>query len=880
MSILWLGLASASTDQLPSIEGVSVVVPVGDVDGDGSPDVVVASPEQDTAWLLLGEFTLEDATVFVGQPGDRFGDQVLATGDVDGDGLDDFAIAAPDADTPAPLAGAVHIVTAETESVLLGAEPWDRVGSRLYAAGDVGGDGRADLFVAAPHPTGNGAVGAGWVALVEETEGTIEVGRESGAWFSTTSAGWVHDENGSFFGRSLALTDAGLWIGAPGLGEHGDGGVSDAPGAALLFAFDDPSGVATDQDAVVVVEATAAVGLPWKLLALDGGVLAAAAEASEVFALAPQGATPLWQGTEGALTGWGLVQVDDGVVLSEPGWSDNTGRIVWMDTSSSGSVESAAVATLQGCDVATGQWLSARGDQLGIGSADAVWLYGPDDADALGEACEGGHDLVDSDGDGFFADEDCDDGAGWIHPGADELCGDAEDEDCDGVVDEGCVPLDNGCGSRAWLLLPLMLLWRRGRPALLLLAPGTVLAADHPVDGDPLGTWLGQAEERLSGPVVVRDQTLLLANPSGISDLFAAGEVHELDSPLGTTELLTPLWSGEVEHMRLGSDLAFANEAVLVGADQQGLDGAEPGQMRVYRDGEVVLTLVGKPRDSLGTQVEAGDLDGDGFDEWVVAAPFYGEGGVVALLDPLPVSGTVDLDSLDLIEGEPGAHIGWRMKVVDDLDGDGLDDLVVAADPVSGGKLIVFSAGERVGSWALPDDGAWLGWSLDGRDGRVVVGSPWIERLWVLEGAPDGVVAMPAPVETGPGVGVGVALGPMLLVSDWEGVSIRDPETRAVTGRLVGPPSLGEGLFWLPDQNGDGVEDAVVFAPDASVTAERQGAAWLLSGEALVQGTLPVLEVDDDTGFVVPEPDGCAHARPRAIGLLSLLGLLLLQRRS
>ena len=67
--------------------------------------------------------------------------------------------------------------------------------------------------------------------------------------------------------------------------------------------------------------------------------------------------------------------------------------------------------------------------------------------------------------------------------------------------------------------------------------------------------------------------------------------------------------------MRLGSDLAFANEAVLVGADQQGLDGAEPGQMRVYRDGEVVLTLVGKPRDSLGTQVEAGDLDGDGFDK-------------------------------------------------------------------------------------------------------------------------------------------------------------------------------------------------------------------------------------------------------------------------
>ena len=44
--------------------------------------------------------------------------------------------------------------------------------------------------------------------------------------------------------------------------------------------------------------------------------------------------------------------------------------------------------------------------------------------------------MVDADGDGFASDVDCNDANAEVHPGAPEHC-DAQDEDCDGVVDAG-----------------------------------------------------------------------------------------------------------------------------------------------------------------------------------------------------------------------------------------------------------------------------------------------------------------------------------------------------------------------------------------------------------------------------------------------------------
>jgi hypothetical protein len=52
-------------------------------------------------------------------------------------------------------------------------------------------------------------------------------------------------------------------------------------------------------------------------------------------------------------------------------------------------------------------------------------------------------DPPDADGDGYRADEDCDDGDGSRHPGATETCGDGVDQDCDGA-DLACPGQDAG----------------------------------------------------------------------------------------------------------------------------------------------------------------------------------------------------------------------------------------------------------------------------------------------------------------------------------------------------------------------------------------------------------------------------------------------------
>ncbi len=130
---------------------------IGDFDGDGYGDVIVADPANARALLYFGSragLAVSPGVVLrAPQRGIGFAASVAAAGDIDGDGRGDVVVGAPDA---AGGAGRAYVYRAgcsgATPYAVL-APPDDTAsggfGSSVAGAGDVDGDGQADIAVGA-----------------------------------------------------------------------------------------------------------------------------------------------------------------------------------------------------------------------------------------------------------------------------------------------------------------------------------------------------------------------------------------------------------------------------------------------------------------------------------------------------------------------------------------------------------------------------------------------------------------------------------------------------------------------------------------------------------------------------------------------------------
>jgi len=473
--------------------------------------------------------------------------------------------------------------------------------------------------------------------------------------------------------------------------------------------------------------------------------------------------------------------------------------------------------------------------------------------DGVDQDCDG-HDDYDADRDGQEAAEwgglDCDDADSGTCLGCAEVYHDGLDEDCLGGDDDdadqdGYTAADYGgddCDDADELIFP-------GSTAL-----------GYPEDCDCDGeaeldgaTWtdasgsydLGQIALAAAGDVDgdgLGDLVVgapLTAADSGAVVLVAGPAADGLDDPVAVVEddecrLLgeAVLGAGDLDGDGY-DDLAFSARSYMDSGTGEGTVAVASGPLSGLSGLDAASVVEGDGiSGKLGAALAVEDIDGDGSDEIVAGAP-YAEwadvhcGVVYALSADAP--GVVSDVALATVGGNTaGQFFGAALDTLGDTDGDGLDDLAAGAESISGARGQV---------WLIPGplpgdaDVADVGTRISGAHGGDKFGAALAGGADLDgDGRDDLLVGAPSyDLDTARNAGgAWVFLGPVLAETDTDGAS-------AVLAFDTAGAAVGSAVDLLPDPEVDGLVDAVVAGPGIVTSGGTTGEVWVLP--APVAGT-------------------------------------------
>ncbi len=433
----------------------------------------------------------------------------------------------------------------------------------------------------------------------------------------------------------------------------------------------------------------------------------------------------------------------------------------------------------------------------------------------------------DLDGDGYYEFYDCDDEDPDVHPGAEEICDDI-DNDCDGQVDE-----DRVCATA------------------LELGPSDATAVFYGASADD------QAGQHLASVGDLDGDgygDLLLPSFAHDGNGEDAGAAYLFLGPVSAEQSMDAAWAwylGEAEGDNAGRTVADAGDVngdgvpdLLIGAPAADHSFMNAGTIYlVYgpqTEGEHQLAdadarIFGEADgDWLGDAESLGDMNGDGYDDLVVASQYdntLGEDAGVAYVIYGPVSGdqTLGEDVIQLSGVEEEDQAGSTAIGPGDVNADGIPDLIVGArlSDMGGrdsGALYLFmgpveasaplDSADEIIPGPEPDALLGAGWSIDGvgdhdGDGRQ-------DFLVGARGASGGGGAW------------------LVLATDLRDLDVLDEASASFSAESQGDLA-GTAVCGLHDVNGDLRPDIAIGASGATGVggADSAGAAYIFYGLAL-----------------------------------------------
>ncbi|MCP3975558.1 MAG: hypothetical protein GY720_13820, partial [bacterium] len=666
----WSVRVDQSYQQIP-FDGISVGT-AGDVNDDGYADVIVGTPYDDDGQTYEGRaFVYHGSSGGLGttaawtaesdQASAGFGYAVGTAGDINGDGYADVIVGAPSYDNGETNEGRAYVYTGTTTGLSTSAD-WTiesdqasaELGRSVGTAGDVNGDGYDDVIVGAPKYD-NGETDEGRATVYHGATGGLD-----------TTAAWTVESDQASAGFGGSVGTAG--------DVDGDGYDDVIVGAS---GYDNGE---TDEGQIYVYNGSA------------GGVsLTAAWTAESDQASASFGYSV---GTAGDVNGDGYDDVIAGAPYYDNGETDEGRTYVYHGSSAGLGTSADWVAESDQASAHFGMSVSTAGDVNGDGYKDVI--VGALNYDG-GQAEEGRVYVYRGSVTGLETMATWITESNWVGSrfgksvgAAGDINGDGYDDIIvgahkysDGQTEEGRVYVYTGT------------------------ATGLSASADWTIEGNQsyarLGVSVGGAGD-VNGDSYADIIVGALLYDNGQTNEGRAYVYHGSSTGL-TTGSADWTVEGDQAEARLGFSVSTAGDVngdgyadVIVGAYLYDGDGnlTDAGQARVYHGSGAGLNTTAawtaegeNANDEFGIMVGvARDVNGDGYSDVIVGARYY-DGGQTDEGRAYVYHGSatgLDTSAAWMAESQSYAYYGVPVSTAGDVNGDGYSDVIVGAPGYDGGQ--------------------------------------------------------------------------------------------------------------------------------------------------------------------------------------------------